>query len=140
MSDHPTGTTPPPPADDAQHPDYGDRSARAVVRRIAAGLGIPLEHIVDVGRDNAQRGVCVFGVTSVTWTPEVHVGTAVLTPDEATALARHIRQVVAHQRARGPWSLLRTLVRGCAADLIAHARYWLRCVATYRLRRRGAGR
>jgi hypothetical protein len=140
MSDRLGGTTPTTPADNAEHLDYDDRSAHAVFRRVADGLGIPLEHIAGTRRDDAERRVVVFAVTSAVGIPEIQVGTAVLTPDEATALARHIRQVVAQQRAKGLWSLLRTLGRAGAADLGVDVRYGLRCVAAYGPRRRSGAR
>ncbi|HEY7224632.1 MAG TPA: hypothetical protein VH561_13730 [Micromonosporaceae bacterium] len=83
--------------------DYQARSeAHAFIRRIAAGLRIPLKAILDVRRDEDRHVISVTGINNAAGDPEVHVETAVLTPGEAMALARDIRRVVAKQQARGP--------------------------------------
>lgn len=109
-------------SDERDHRARSDSSA--FIRRVAAGLGIPLKAILDVRRDD-RHVIPVIGVKNAAGDREVHVGTAVLTPDEAMALARDIRRAVAQQHARGPWSLLLTLVRDRVVDLIADARHSL---------------
>jgi hypothetical protein len=119
--------------------DHRARSdAHAFIRRMAAGLGIPLKAILDVRRDDDRHVVSVIGVNNAAGVPEVHVGTAVVTPDEAMALARDIRRIVAQQQARSPWSLLWTLIRARAVDLVADTRHGLSRVATHPTRRGGA--